>query len=66
MKEMIFGFEKESYGLVGKRGLAPDRDSQVFAISITNKLRKQYINFMLPIYQVFSSNFIIYIILRMF
>ena len=28
MKEMIFGFEKESYGLVGKRGLAPDREAK--------------------------------------
>jgi meckelin len=52
MKEMIFGIEKESYGLVGKRGLLPEEDNQVFTISITNKLRKQYTSLMLPIYQV--------------
>jgi hypothetical protein len=54
MKEMIFGIEKESYGLVGKRGLLPETDNQVFTISITKKLRKQYTNLMLPIYQVIN------------
>lgn len=60
LKEMIFGIEKENYGLVAKRGLEPNSNNQVFAISITNKLRREYTKAMYPIYQVF---FLIYIYL---
>ncbi len=52
MKEMVMGFEKEEKDLVAKRGLLPDRQNQVFSISITNKLRNQYSKVMQPLYEV--------------
>ncbi len=52
MKEMVMGFEKEEKDLVAKRGLLPDRQNQVFSISITNKLRSQYSKVMQPLYEV--------------
>jgi meckelin len=52
LKEMVMGFEKEEKDLVAKRGLLPDRQNQVFSISITNKLRNQYSKVMQPLYEV--------------